>query len=416
MPREDLVDIARHVIGHGKAGTMEQADEILKLPASNYYDEGLFKLEMERIFHRLPILLAPGCELPEAGDFKTIDVAGSSVLLSRGKDGAMRGFMNACTHRGATLVREECGNASRFTCAYHGWTFAQDGRLVGVAAQQDFGEIDKADYGLKEIPVHETAGLVWAVLNPHSKIDIEGFLSGFDDMLADFDFENWSYVSKRTFKGPNWKIAMDGYLEYYHIPVLHGPTFGTDSTNRGIYYAWGPHQHIKSPAMDKGHLATEVLGYLADIADKPEEDWDLETLTYGIWGVFPCVSIGCFGGGGRGVMISQMLPGASVGESVTTQYYIMEKAPEGEDLVAANAQFDFFQEVVMREDYAMGYSIQRSLPGSGIDHVPLGRNELGNQRFHQWCAKVVEAESDEELNALFADAERGVGIPRLAAE
>ena len=416
MAREDLVDIARHVIGHGRAGTMERADEVFRLPASTYFDPDLFDLEMERIFRRLPIMLGAGCELPEPGDFKTIVVAGSSVLLTRGKDGALRGFMNACTHRGATLAREDYGNQNRFTCPYHGWTFASDGRLISIAAQQDFGDIDKNDYGLKEIPVLERAGLVWAIINSDSKIDMEGFLSGFDDMLAAFNFDKWSYVSKRTFKGPNWKIAFDGYLEYYHIPTLHGPTFGADSTNRGLYYAWGPHQHIKTPALEKDHLATEVLGYMAPIADKPEAEWDIETLTFGIWSVFPCISIGSFGGGGRGVMISQILPGETVGDSITTQYYIMEEAPVGEELVAANAQFDFFEEVVMTEDYAMGFSIQRSLSGSGIDHVPLGRNELGNQRFHQWIQKIVEIETEEELNVLFADAERGVGIPRMAAE
>lgn len=416
MSRENLVAIAKHVIDHGRAGTMEHADDVYKIPASNYYDPDLFDLEMEKIFGRIPILLAASCEMPEPGDYKTIDVAGTAALLTRGKDGTVRGFMNACTHRGATLAREDCGNQSRFTCPYHGWTYASDGRLIAVAAQEDFGDIDKSEYGLKELPVLERAGLIWVVLNSASKIDIEAYLAGFDDMLANFEFDKWKFVSKRTFKGPNWKIAMDGYLEYYHIPTLHGPTFGTDSTNQGIYYAWGPHQHIKTPALDKGHLATEVLGYMAPIADKPEEEWDNETLTFGIWGVFPCVSIGCFGGGGRGVMLSQILPGTNVGESITTQYYLMETAPEGEDLVAANAQFDFFQEVVMTEDYAMGYSIQRSLPKSGIDHVPLGRNELGNQRFHGWCEKIVAAESDEELNALFVDAERGVGIPKLAAE
>jgi carnitine monooxygenase subunit len=416
MPREELVDIARHVINHGKAGTMDQADGIMKLPAANYYDEGLFALEMDRIFHRLPIILAPGCELAEAGDFKTIEVAGTSVLLTRGKDKVVRGFMNACTHRGATLEREECGNRSRFSCPYHGWTFNQEGRLVGVSAQQDFGNFDKDEYGLKEIPVHESAGLVWAILNPASTLDIPAFLSGYDDMLAAFGFDEWVYVSKRTFKGPNWKIAYDGYLEYYHIPVLHGQTFGTDSTNRGLYYAWGPHQHIKSPALDKGHVATEVLGYMADLADKPEQDWDMETLTFGVWTVFPTTSIASFAGGGRGVMVSQILPGETVGESITTQYYIMEEMPGDNEIAAAEEQFDFFQNVVMTEDYATGYSIQKSLPKSGIDHLLLGRNELGNQHFHQWCQKIVDAETDEALSALFAGGDTGGRIPKQAAE
>ncbi len=416
MSRKNLVDIARHVIGHGKAGTMEQADDVMKLKASTYYDPDQFDQELDKIFHRLPILVAAGCELPNAGDFKSIEVAGSSILLSRGKDMTVRAFMNTCTHRGAALAREDYGNKSRFTCPYHGWTFNQKGRLVGVAASQDFGDFDKADYGLKALPTHEKAGLIWVVINPDSTLDIPTFLSGYDDMLANFGFDEWVYVSKRTFKGPNWKIAYDGYLEYYHIPTLHGATFGTDSTNRGLYYAWGPHQHIKSPAMEKGHSATETLGYMADIADKPETDWDNDTLTFGVWTVFPCTSIACFAGGGRGVMISQILPGKTVEESITTQYYIMEKMPVPEDIDAANAQFDFLQEVVMREDYATGYTIQQSLPKSGMDHILLGRNELGNQRFHQWCAKVLAADTDADLNTLFAESERGVGIPKLAAE
>jgi phenylpropionate dioxygenase-like ring-hydroxylating dioxygenase large terminal subunit len=416
VAREDLTNIARHVIGHGKAGTMDLADEVMQLPAANYYDEERFNREVEGIFHRLPLLLAAGCELAEPGDFKTIEVAGSSVILTRGKDGVARGFMNACTHRGAMVEREPYGNRSRFSCPYHGWTFSTEGRLVAVAASQDFGDIDKAEYGLKEIPVLESAGLIWSVINPDSTLDIKAFLSGYDDVMQAFEFDKWSYVSTRTFAGPNWKIAYDGYLEYYHIPTLHGATFGTDSTNRGLYYAWGPHQHIKSPAMEKAHIATQTLGYMADLADRPEQDWDNDTLTYGVWTVFPCVSIACFAGGGRGVMMSQILPGTRVGESVTHQVYLMENAPTGDEAQAAEDQFDFLQQVVMREDYATGYTIQKSLPHSGIDHILLGRNEMGNQRFHQWVQRVIDCDTDEQLHDLFADCDRGVGIPDIAAE
>ena len=412
MVRAELINIAKHVIAHGKAGTMEQADDVMKLPASVYYDEQRFELELERIFRRVPLILGPSCELPKSNDFKTIRVANMSVIVTRGKDGRARAFMNACTHRGARLVSEDSGRRSRFSCPYHGWTFANDGNLVGVSAQQDFGDVDKAAYGLKELPVYESAGLIWAVLDPKSDLDISAFLAGYDDMLSAFGFKDWVYVSKRTFKGPNWKLAYDGYLEYYHVPVLHGQTFGKDSTNRGLYYAWGPHQHIKSPAMEKGHVATETLGYMAGLADQPEESWDLETLTYGVWTVFPTTSIASFAAGGRGVMVSQILPGEHVGESITTQYYIMDAAPS--DPESAETQFDFFQQVVMQEDYAMGASAQAVLPGSGIDHLLLGRNELGNQRFHSWVQQICDAETDQEFKKLFAEAQRGVGIPGTA--
>ena len=415
MAREELFNIARDIISHGKAGTMAHADDIMKLPASVYYDEDLYNLEMERIIRRIPLILGPSCELAKPGDFKTMRVLDVEVLLTRAKDGIAHAFTNSCTHRGAKIMREECGKQSRFTCPYHGWTYSNDGRLLAITAPEDFGDIDKSEHGLVELPLYESAGMIWVILTPGSTLDMKAFLAGYDDMLDAFGFKNWKYVSKRTFKGPNWKLAYDGYLEYYHIPVLHGPTFGTDSTNQGMYYAWGPHQHIKSPDQTKGHAATEVLGYLADLSDKPEEDWDMETLTYGVWTVFPTTSIASFAGGGRGVMVSQILPGETVDESITTQFYIMEEMPE--DIDAANAQFDFFQEVVMREDYAAGYSAQQSLKRSGLEHLMLGRNELGNQRFHTWAKMVVEAESDEDLAALFDNAERGVGIPnKMAAE
>ena len=407
-----LKSIARHVIEHGRSNTMEYADDIMKLPASVYFDPQLFDLEMERIFKRMPIILGPSCELPKAGDYKTMRVAKTSILLLRGKDNIVRGFINACRHRGAEVATEPCGNQARFTCPFHGWTFGLDGHLLGVAASQDFGAFDKSQYGLKEFPVAERAGLIWAILNPNSTLNIDSFLLGYEDMLACFGFEDWKLFSKRQFPGPNWKLSFDGYLEYYHVPALHGRTFGTDSTNRAIYYAWGPHQHIKTPDLTKDHIATETLGYLARLLDKQEKDWDIETMIYGVWTVFPCISIASFNGGGRGVMVSQVLPGEKVGESTTTQYYLMKNLPEDPQKAAdAEAQFAFLQQVVESEDLAQAYAAQRTLPDSGIDHVLLGRNELGNQHFHTWCKKMVEADTDEALLKLFATAERAKGVP-----
>ena len=120
--------------------------------------------------------------------------------------------------------------------------------------------------------------------------------------------------------------------------LLHRETFGVDATNRGLYYSWGPHQHIKSPAVDKGHIATETLGYLAELIDKSEDEWDLETLLMVFGLFFQQLQLHHLM-----QMISQILPGKKVDESITTQYYIMEKPPS--DPEAAEEQFDFFQQV-----------------------------------------------------------------------
>ena len=399
MTRELLIPIARDVIKHAKAGTMKQASEVMRLPATHYTDSSRFQIEVEKLIKRVPIILGPSCEISKAGDFKTLTIAGISLIVSRAADGTAHAMINACSHRGACLTKEESGNRKRFTCPYHGWSFSSVGDLIAVSAEKDFGNIDKSDYGLISLPVYESAGLIWAILNPNSKVDISTFLAGYDKVLDTFAFSDWVYVSKRKFSGPNWKLAYDGYLEYYHVPVLHRDTFGTDATNQGLYYAWGPHQHIKSPATEKGHVATETLGYMTNLIDKPEDEWDTETLTYGVWTVFPTTSIASFDAGGRGVMISQILPGESVEESITTQYYIMEKPPI--DAKAAEEQFDFFQKVVMQEDYAMGSSAQPALKEGGLDHILFGRNEQGNQHFHQWIDKVLNSDTDKDLNSLF---------------
>ena len=399
--RGNLLPIARDVIKHAKAGTIRKAKDVMHLPASNYTDATRFQTELDKVIKRVPIVLGPSCEIPNPGDFKTINVAGISLILTRTKDGKANALINVCSHRGACLTKEEKGNSNRFSCPYHGWNFSNSGELIGISSESDFGKIEKKNYGLKSLPIYESAGLIWAIMNPESKVDIPNFLSGYDEMLETFAFSDWVFVSKRTFKGPNWKIAYDGYLEYYHVPVLHRETFGVDATNRGLYYSWGPHQHIKSPATEQGHIATETLGYLAELIDKPEDEWDTETLTYGVWTVFPSTSIASFDAGGRGVLISQILPGKKVDESITTQYYIMEKPPSNPE--AAEEQFDFFQRVVMNEDYATGASSQPGLKEGVIDHVLFGRNEQGNQHFHQWVDKVLEANNDKELNSIFSN-------------
>ena len=393
--------MAGRLIDHVANGTTDWAEGTMEVPSTEYTDAEQWQREMDCIFKSLPILVGVTQEIPNPGDFRTLEILGIPLLITRQKDGTAKVLMNVCTHRGMQLTSEPCGNQKLFSCPYHGWNFSNSGELIAISSESDFGKIEKKNYGLKCLPVYKSAGLIWAIMNPDSKVDIPNFLSGYDEMLETFAFSDWIFVSKRTFKGPNWKIAYDGYLEYYHVPVLHRETFGIDGTNRGLYYSWGPHQHIKSPATEQGHIATETLGYLADLIDKDEDEWDTETLTYGVWTVFPSTSIASFDAGGRGVLISQILPGEKVDESITTQYYIMERPPS--DPVAAEEQFDFFQRVVMNEDYATGASSQPGLKEGVIDHVLFGRNEQGNQHFHQWVDKVLKANNDKDLNAIFSN-------------
>lgn len=401
MAQDNLVAMTRSLVAHGMAGTMELADEVVRIPASTYTDPDLFELEKRRIFRRLPLMVAPSCELPNPGDYKAMDICGVPLLLTRQKDGTVAALLNMCAHRG-NPVASGSGNASRFTCGYHGWTFKNDGALIGVASPQDFGAIDKAAHCLTRFPVYESAGLIWATLDPTSTLDIADYLCGYDELLKAFEFDGWHLFSQRTLAGPNWKTAYDGYLDFYHLPVLHKDTFGADFYNRANYFAFGPHQRLSTPSQ----FAIKVSGeddQQMDLNAMADEQIPQEVLVQGVWTIFPHISIASFYGGGlRGAMISQLFPGATVGESYTTQFYVMEHKPTDEVAIkAARDQFDFLEIVVRDEDYKTGKRQHEALQSGLMKEVLFGRNERGGQVFHQWVDKLTHA-SDAELKDIFA--------------
>ena len=400
MSHQELIDMTRSLVEHGAADTMEYADEVVRIPASSYTDPELFEREKKQIFRRLPLMVAPSCELPEPGDYKAMDICGVPLLLTRQKDGSVGAFLNMCKHRGNPLV-EGTGNATRMMCGYHGWTYKNDGSLIGVASPQDFGAIDKASLCLTRFPVYEKSGLIWATLDPNSTLDIADYLCGYDELLGAFGFDGWTLFAQRTLPGPNWKTAYDGYLDFYHLPVLHKDTFGADFYNRANYFSFGPHQRLSTPSK----YAIKVSGeddQQIDLTQMADEDLPYEVLVQGVWTIFPHVSIASFDGGGRSVMISQLFPGETPGTSITVQNYVMENEPDEEQAEAAHQQFLFLEHVVQNEDYATGLKQQTALETGFKDHVLFGRNEEGGQRFHGWVDRLIET-PDDKLEALFSE-------------
>ncbi|MEM7217642.1 MAG: aromatic ring-hydroxylating dioxygenase subunit alpha [Pseudomonadota bacterium] len=402
MSRDLLLDMARYSRAHAEAGTIAQASDVLEIPAAHYVDPGRWALEIKQVFRRVPLLLAVTAELKEPGDYKTMTVAGVPVLMVRHPDGDVRAFLNSCSHRGAQIMTEPSGNARQFSCPYHAWTYNHAGDLIAIYGEKEFGTLDKTCHGLVSLPVKEVAGLIWVSIDPNSPLGIDEFLCGYEDLLAHFGFETWHLFEQRTLEGPNWKIAYDGYLDLYHLPILHRETFGPSMSSQALYTAWGPHQRVSSP--------DRLVG---DDADTAAANWSDAQLMNGVWTIFPHISIASFdGGGGRGVMLSQLFPGEHAGQSFTNQLYIMEQPPANEEIAAAaTAQFDFLKHVVRDEDYATGLRQQVAL-GSGLrGNVMFGRNEAGGQHFHGWLDRLLSA-TDAELPSLFS----GVDAPVVHGE
>jgi phenylpropionate dioxygenase-like ring-hydroxylating dioxygenase large terminal subunit len=397
MSRQVLMQMARRNLAHVRAGTVPLADGIARVPASNYYDPVRYEAELAGVFRRLPLVVGFSAELRQARDYKSLDVAGVPVLVVRGDDGMVRAFLNVCSHRGAIVVPEGSGSARRFTCPYHAWSYDTAGCLVGVLDREEFGPLEVAGNGLRPLPVAERAGLVLALLDPASTLDIDAFLGGYDAMLAHLGLDRCHYVGRQSVAGPNWKVAYDGYLDFYHLPVLHKDSFGTELSNQAIYDAWGPHQRVSSP--DERLLRFEHL---------EDAEWPSAALTAGVWTIFPHTSIAGFqvkaedGTAASLHMVSTLFPGSEVGTSTTVQTFLSTEEPTPALQVALDAQKQFLLHVVRDEDYATGNRIQRALATGLKDEVLFGRNEAGGQRFHAWVDRLLAADSPAALAALFA--------------
>ena len=393
MSRDLLVKLARRNLVHGTNNTVPQAESVVSIPASNYLDPDRWQLEVDRVWKRVPLVLGFSAELAEPGDYRTLDAMGVPVLLVRAGDGSIKGFFNSCSHRGAVVVEEASGNARRFTCPYHAWSYDQEGALVGILDRADFGEIDVSCNGLTPLACEERAGIVWGCVTPGATLNLDAYLAGYDGMLDLLGLADFTFAGRQSVAGPNWKVAYDGYLDLYHLPILHKNTFGPNYPNTAIYDAWGPHQRAVQP------YDPAVVG----VADP--DTWSTEALTRGVWTIFPHVSIASFAAAGhRLVMVSQLFPGPDVGSSVTTQNFLSSSPITEADQVEIDQQLAFLLHVVRDEDYATGLRLQQALRSGAKDHVMFGRNEAGGQRFHGWVDALVGA-TDDEAAALFAKAE-----------
>ena len=177
---------------------------------------------------------------------------------------------------------------------------------------------------IQSVPLQfHPAALVPCPASPHDPGDL---LGGIDDLIAGFGLESWTHAGTRVLHGPNWKLAFDAHLEFYHVPVLHRETFGPDRSNRAFYFAQGAHQRVIAPQSRPGMASRDDLYALGRV---PGADEPVDPLLMGEWILFPGVSINTFyPHGQRGVLLSVVVPGAEVGTSTTTQTFLAETAPD----------------------------------------------------------------------------------------
>jgi phenylpropionate dioxygenase-like ring-hydroxylating dioxygenase large terminal subunit len=192
------------------------------LPAWVYRNAELSRLELERIVLPSWQIVCHVNSIAKPGDFVTLDVGPESVVVLRDRDGSIRAYHNACRHRGARLLDGSGTCPGPITCPYHGWSYRHDGSLVGVPVRESFPGLDRSEFTLKSVPIEIAFSFVFVAMrgDPPSVAATWGPLIEefapyrFDEMvpLGPISYDTWEV---------DWKVAMDNYLESYHVPIGH---------------------------------------------------------------------------------------------------------------------------------------------------------------------------------------------------
>lgn len=233
-----------------------------RVHGSLYADPDIFRMEVDQIWFRTWVYIGHESEIPEPNDFVTKSLGPMPVLFLRDASGQIRVLQNRCPHRGNAVCAVEKGNRARFTCPYHSWTFANDGRLVGYAFPDGFKDIDKAELGLAAIPrVESYRGFVFASMAEDGP-SLEDHLAGARgciDRLCDSSPTGRIAITAGFLKHrtkANWKFILENECDGYHPAFVHSSIFEVANSQIGDLYGAG--STAVTRALGNGHTEVDL--------------------------------------------------------------------------------------------------------------------------------------------------------------
>lgn len=195
------------------------------LPGWTYTSEALFAVEADNLFRNHWQIVCHVADIPEPGDFMTLDIVGERGLVVRGRDGEVRAFHNLCRHRGSRVVAEERGNIrGAIVCPFHGWTYDLSGRLRGVAQPRSLPELDPVEWGLKPLEMEIWQGLVFVRFTPGPQPSVADLMARHLEEVEPYGLPGLAATEGPAWSEPvdvNWKAVRDVDNEGYHVAMAH---------------------------------------------------------------------------------------------------------------------------------------------------------------------------------------------------
>ena len=367
---------AKRSLQTGMSSQIPVSHEGFSLPGWIYRDLDFLEAEKERVFATSWQVICHLNDMPNPGDYHTLDFLGDPLVAVRGQDYGVKAFFNVCRHRAARLVDGGSGHCSgRIVCPYHAWTYDLGGRLTGVPHRKEFAEFALDQYGLKPVESEIYKGFVFVRLKAGLP-SVAEMLAPYESELAAYRLEELQPLGRVTLRTRhvNWKNVADNYSDAMHITVAHpgltrlfGQSYGVEA-QLWVDKMWGHLREVPSPQLSE-RLYQEILPNAPHLPEERQRLW-----TY--FKLWPNVAFDIYP---DQIDFMQMIP---ISPTETLIREIAYAYPDHRrDMRAARYLNWRINRRVSLEDKALIERVQSGMGSRSYSPGPLGRNEVALRSF-----------------------------------
>ena len=350
----------------------DYAKSIYKNAVIEYIDASIANTEKKIIFEESPICLGTAALVPNQGDWFTLDIGDKSILIVRNNKTEISAYLNICSHRGAKLVEGSGTKAYAFKCPYHSWVYNLDGELKARPRENAFDEINKDQCSLQKFELDNHQGFLWLIMGKKAKNKHSSNKADLNELLIDYDFNKYQHFkSIKIYPKLNWKLAVDTFLELYHIDELHTKSLAPIIKNDlQLFDTYGKNIRV----IGARHSAVKLNRVLKD-----QREFDIHTIQLRI--LFPNTILVCHP---DHVEVWQILPKNEVNEcEVSFSLYTKEAFSSKSAIRHWDNNFNLALNAVVKEDFPLGENVQKGFYAAPKRKIIFGKNEPALQHFHK---------------------------------
>lgn len=361
-------------------------DDGFTLPAWTYSDQEFFQAELTRVIRPSWQIVCHASDIPNVGDYHTLEYASESVIVIRGNDGIIRAFTNVCRHRGSRLINDVSGCAHRIVCPYHAWAYDLQGNLTGLPLKNSYVGLDRGKHGLATVELEIFHGFLFVRLDDDGGSSVAAMMAPYVDDILPYRFDDLRAFGRVTLRERrvNWKNIGDNYSDGLHITVAHpglkrmmGSGYGVEASPHVDKLWGGIVDDVSSNPSERAYQK-----YLPDVPHLPAERQRLWTY-FKLWPNF------AFDIYPDQVDFMQWIP---VSATETLIREIAYAIPDDRREMHAARYLNWrINRQVNAEDTALVERVQNGMASKSFTVGPLSENEVALRNFARKMRQVIPA-------------------------